>query len=481
MISPRATVPLVLLLLSGCMVGPDYTPPQAALPTKFGEGGPKSNGNVTQAPWWNAFRDSRLNGYVNEGLAQNLTVLQAVERINAAEANVIIAGAGGFPQLTTSADATISGTAGGLRQTSGSIKSYGGGATASWLLDFWGQVRRSRESATAQLGAAYANVDVARLALLNDVVSTYIDARFFQERIAISRENLKSRRDTLELTKFQLEAGAASRLDVVQAEGLVNSTLSEIPPLEINLRVAIHRLSTLLGLPASTLMADMLKGAPQPVARYNVNSGIPADLIRNRPDIRQAELQLASATADIGVAESQLFPTIQLSGAISPGHSSGPLQSGWLSPWSFGPTLVLPILDGGALRANVDIATSSARQQYLVWKQTVLSAVEEVENALAAVKRDVQTEQALRATVRSNQEALELSTASYKDGASSLLDVLDAQRNVSDSQALLAAAIQQTARDFVALNVAIGGGYAPAGAPVANPTGVSAATAIPKT
>lgn len=483
MISPRATVPLVLLLLSGCMTGPDYTPAQTPLPAKFGEGSTKSNGDVAQATWWHAFHDTRLNGYVNEGLSQNLSVLQAIERINAAEANVTIAASGGLPQLDANADATINGQAGGLRVTSDTNKSYGGGLTASWLLDFWGQIRRSKESAIASLDAAYANVDVARLALLNDVVSTYIDARFFQERLAISKENLKSRRDTLELTQFQLEAGAASRLDVVQAEGLVNSTLSEIPPLEINFRVAVHRLSTLLGLPASTLIADMQKGAPQPVATYNVNAGIPADLIRNRPDIRVAERQLAAATADIGVAESQLYPTIALSGAISPSHSSGVTQPGWLSPWSFGPTLVLPILNGGSLRANVDIANSTARQQYLVWKQTVLSAVEEVENALAAVKRDVQTQQALRATVKSNQEALELSTASYKDGASSLLDVLDAQRNVSAAQANLAAAIQQTARDFVALNVAIGGGYAPApsGGPVAKNKSVSAGAAIPKT
>lgn len=461
MISLRVTVPLALLLLSGCVTGPDHTPPQTPLPVKFGEGGLKSDGEVASIAWWTAFSDTRLNGYVQEGLNQNLTVLQALERITSAQANVVVAGSGSLPALTTSADASVSGQTGELRTQSSSTRTVGGTVGASWLLDLFGEFRRSKESALASLDAAYANTDVAKMALLSDLVSTYIDVRFFQERLAIAKDNLKSRRDTLDLTKFQLEAGAASRLDVVQAEGLVNSTLSEIPPLEINFRVSAHHLATLLGKPASALIAELQRGAPQPVARRNVNAGVPADLIRNRPDVRAAERQLAAATASIGVAEAQLYPSISLSGNISPSLTRGPGGNGALGTWSFGPTLVLPIFDGGARRANVDISNSAAREQYLVWKQTVLEGIEDVENAIAAVKRDVQTVAALRATVKSYQEALELSTASYKDGASSLLDVLDAQRSVSTAQANLAAAVQQTARDYVALNVAIGSGYAP--------------------
>ncbi len=215
----------------------------------------------------------------------------------------------------------------------------------------------------------------------------------------------------------------------------------------------------------------------QPIYRAGIISGIPADLIRNRPDIRVAERNLAAAVANIGVAQSQLYPTIALSGAISPSwvNPAGG-KGGGLTTWSFGPTLTLPIFDGGRLRANVDIARSDAKTQYLAWKQTVLHAVEEVANALAAVRRDAQTVEALRANVKTTQESLELSTASYKDGASSLLDVLDAQRNVSLADASLAAAIQQMAKDYVSLNVAIGGGYAPNGGP-ARGAGTTAASA----
>ncbi|WP_086998453.1 efflux transporter outer membrane subunit, partial [Rhizobium sullae] len=353
---------------------------------------------------------------------------------------------------------------GSERTRVGATNTTGGDANVSWLLDLFGQYRRSKESALASLDSAYASADVARLAFLQDLVSTYIDARFFQERIALSKANLQSRRETYDLTKFQLEAGAASRLDVVQAEGLVQSTQAEIPNLETNFRVSAHHIATLLGLPASALMAELQKGASQPIYRAGIISGIPADLIRNRPDIRVAERNLAAATANIGVAQSQLYPSISLSGAISPtwvNPAGG--SGGGLTTWSFGPTLSLPIFDGGRLRANVDIAKSDAKTAYLAWKAAVLNAVEEVENALSAVRRDAQTVEALRAQVKTTQESLELSTASYKDGASSLLDVLDAQRQVSLAQASLAASVQQMAKDYVSLNVAIGGGYAPGG------------------
>lgn len=461
--SIRVAAPLAMLFLAGCVSGPEHTPPETPLPQKFGEGSTKSTGDVTMAPWWTAFNDRRLDGLVQQGLSQNLDILQAMERITAAEANVVVAGSGALPNLTGSADETVSRTKGTddyASRTTDTTSTASGGLSISWLLDLFGQYKRAKESAEASVDAAYASADVARLAYLSDLATSYINARYYQERLAIARKNIASRRETLELTKLQLEAGAASRLDVVQAEGLVNSTLSELPGYETNFRKAAHHIATLLGLPASALVSDLQKGAPQPVAHRSVNAGVPADLIRNRPDIRQAERNLASAVAEIGVAEAQLYPTITLGGAITPSLLSTKSLAGSVTSWSFGPSLTLPILDGGRLRANVDIANSSAREQYLAWKATVLNAVEEVENALAAVNRDSRTVSALTATVRSYEEALSLSTASYKDGASSLLDVLDAQRSVATAQANLAQAVQQMAADYVALNVAIGGGYA---------------------
>ena len=462
MTSIRAAAPLVMLLLSSCVLGPDHKAPEITLPAKYAEGSVKSNGDVSQQAWWTAFNDTRLNGLIAKGLDQNLDILQALERINQAEANVISASANGLPSLTLSSQAGRSGVRGwsGGTETPASTAASGS-LDVSWLLDLFGRYKRSKESALASLDVAYANVDTARLSLLSSVASAYIDVRFYQERIALAQENLKSRRETLDLTKLQLEAGAASRLDVVQSEGLVNSTLADIPGLETSYRRAAHRVATLLALPASSLLNDLQRGAGQPVARINPKSGVPADLIRNRPDIRAAERQLAAAVASIGVAESQLYPSISLGGSITPAYTrvAGGSESGRLS-WSFGPSLNLPIFDGGQLRANLSSRESQAREAYLAWKQTVLGAVEEVENALAAITRDGRAVAAQRATVASYQEALQLATASYRDGASSLLDVLDAQRQVSSAQANLAAAIQQQAQDYVTLSVAIGGGYA---------------------
>ncbi|MFB9953489.1 efflux transporter outer membrane subunit [Rhizobium puerariae] len=462
MLSIRVVAPLTMLLLSGCVVGPDHKAPEIALPGKFAEAGATSNGDVSQVAWWKAFNDSRLNGYVQTGLGQNLDVLQALERINSAQANVIVAGAGALPSLTVSGGNTTSKTNTSPDSASDVRTSVtSGNLDASWFLDLFGLYRRSKEGALASLDAAYASADVARLSLISQVAAAYIDVRYYQERIAIARQNLESRRETLNLTKLQLEAGAASRLDVVQSEGLVNSTLAEIPGLETQFHRSAHRIATLLALPASSLVTELQKGAHQPVARFNTKAGIPADLIRNRPDIRAAERQLASAVAQIGVAEAQLYPSITLGGSITPRYNAiaGSLDTRSLT-WSFGPQLSLPIFDGGRLRGNVKIAESSARESYLAWKQTVLDAVEEVENALAAVARDRRTVDAYRNTVKSYQEALQLATASYRDGASSLLDVLDAQRQVSTAQASLAQAVQQVAQDYVSLNVAIGGGYA---------------------
>lgn len=468
MVSIRAAAPLVMLLLSGCVVGPDHTAPEITLPSKFAEAKAKSNGDVSTDQWWTAFNDTRLNGYVKQGLDQNLDILQAMERINQAEADVISAGAGGLPALTLGTQAERSG-ARGLRGSPGTTPtlSVSGGLEGSWLLDFFGLYRRSKEAAIAQLGAADAAVDTARLSLLSQVASAYIDVRYYQESIALARATLKSRNETLSLTKLQLDAGAASRLDVVQSESQVNLTLATIPGLETQYRQAAHRVATLLGMPASSLLGELQRGARQPVARFNARAGVPADLVRNRPDIRAAERTLAAAVANIGVAEASLYPSISLSGSISPSYlrRNGGSDNHLLS-WSFGPALNLPIFDGGQLRANLSASESAAREAYLAWKQTVLNAVEEVENALAAVTRDSRTVAANRATVASSQEALTLATASYRDGASSLLDVLDAQRNVSDAQTSLASAIRQMALDYVSLSVAMGGGYAYGKAPV---------------
>jgi multidrug efflux system outer membrane protein len=468
----RTLLPLSLLLLSGCVVGPDYKAPETALPAKFSESRAQQAENITLNPWWESFRDRRLNDLVHEGMGENLSVLQALERITAARENVTIAGAGGLPSLVGTGGATASGQDGSyLRRTttndSASSRTLSAGLDASWLLDFFGQYRRSREAANASLDAAYNDVNVARLAYLSDLVASYVDARYYQEALALSRKNLTSRRETLKLTTDIKEAGAASNLEVLQAEGLVNQTLADLPGLETGFHQAANHIATLLGVPATTVTGSLIKGSAQPMPRYATRTGIPADLIRNRPDIRAAERRLQAATASIGIAEAQLYPSIELGGTIGASRTFSSAATGNLTSWSFGPTLALPIFNGGALKAQVKVARSEADEQYLVWKQTVLGAIEEVENAQTALHRDSQTVAALRKVVQSYEQALSLARESYRGGASTVLDVLDAERNVASARLSLASAIRQLARNYVALNVAIGGG-AEIGAPAAS-------------
>lgn len=464
MLSLRNTIPLAMLLLTGCVVGPDHSAPVAQLPEKFSEGSQVSNGNIASAAWWTAFNDNRLNSYVSTGLAQNLDILQALERIAQADASVTSETAGSLPSLGLEASHTVRGAVDDV-----SITNLSSGSTAaSWLLDLFGQYRRTKEAALANLDRAYATADVQRLTTASAIAAAYVDVRYYQARLAIARQNLSSRRETLDLTKLQLDAGAASRLDVVKSEGLVNNTLAEMPALETQFRRAAHRLATLIGQPADTLVKELQKGAPQPVARSIPRSGVPADLIRNRPDIRAAERALAAAVAKVGVAESALYPSITLSGSITPSYTN--LNNGTsssLTSWGFGPSLKLPIFDGGRIKANISSAEAQAREAYLAWKSTVLKAIEEVQNGIVAINRDKRTEDARRKALASAREALNLATSSYKDGASSLLDVLDAQREVSSAQAAVAAAVQQTAQDYIALSTALGGGYATGVKPVA--------------
>ncbi|OLP57357.1 nodulation protein NodT [Rhizobium rhizosphaerae] len=480
----KTLLPLSLLLLSGCMVGPNYQEPPAVLPAKFSRGSSAAD-NVVMNPWWQAFRDKKLDSLMTRGMNENLSVKQALERINQANANVIIAGAGALPSLNSSSSATVQGQDGSLvrRQSNGQrdhseTKTATTSLPASWLLDLFGQYRRSVESANATLDAAYDNIGTARLAYLSDLATSYIDARYNQEALALARKSLESRRETLKLTNDIREAGAASSLDVVQAEGLVNSTLAELPAYESGFNVAANHIATLLGLPAASITSELTRSSGQPSPRYNTKVGIPADLIRNRPDIRAAERNLAAATAEIGVAEAQLYPSLSLAGSISASRTLTNAVQGNVGAWSFGPDLVIPIFNGGRLRANVEVQRSAAQVAYLTWKQTVLKAVEDVENALISLKNNYETVAALRKVVASSEQALGLARESYRGGATSLLDVLDAERTLSQSRIQLAAAIRSLAANYVSLNVAIGGGSAIAvpvrGAPVVARTTVVA-------
>lgn len=459
--TPSARLPKLLLaasvaaLLAGCS-SIAYQKPTMAVSATF-SASPKATASVDNSnrAWWKAFRDDRLSRLIERGLAENLSIAQAVERINEANAGMIGAGATVLP----SASGTVTGRESGGSGASTSSVSYG--ASASWVLDLFGQYANSRKAAVANLDAAYFSADTARLTFLSELTNAYIDLRYYQESLALTRSSLATRKQTLELTQVLLSNGAGSQLDVLQAQSALDAASLQLPSLELGFVRSLNRLATLTAQSTATIERDLQKGAPQPWPRAKVNAGIPADLIRQRPDIQATERALLAATANAGIAEAQMYPSITLSGNIQLASLAG----GSTTSWGFGPTLNLPFLDGGRAKANHQAALSKVNQAYLSWQSAVRGAIEETENALAAVRRDGRSIDAASKVSDSALRQLELARKSYEEGQGQILDVLNAERGLFDARAQLASSTRQYASNYVLLNVAIGGGIAalPAG------------------
>lgn len=431
------------VLLAGCA---SFSVPGAdmALPTKYASSTSSRPADNTTTAWWLSFRDQRLNALIERGLGQNLSIAQAVERINEANAGMISAGASVVPTTSGTGSARVA-----QEGTSSPATSASYSGNVSWVLDLFGQYKNERIAASASLDAAYRSADTARLTFLSEVASAYIDMRYYQETLALTRSSLATRRETLELTKTLEASGAGSQLDVLQAQSALDSASLQLPSLELGFIRSVNRLATLTAQSASEIERDLQKGAPQPWPRTKVNAGIPADVVRQRPDIQAAERNLTAAGARAGVAEAQMYPSITLSGNIQLSQAAG---------WSFGPTVNLPFLDGGRAKGSFKAAESQANQAYLSWQVAVRGAIEEVENALAAVRRDARSIDGATSVVSIAQQTLDAAQKIYEAGQGDIRDVLNAERTLVDARGQLASATQQYARNYVTLNVAIGGG-----------------------
>ncbi|RPD36969.1 efflux transporter outer membrane subunit [Candidatus Liberibacter solanacearum] len=443
---------ILVVLLAGCAVGPEYTKPQMPrLPTQFSIGKSKSLINVDTLKWWESFNDTCLNKLVNIALQQNLTILQATERINSAKENILAVKADLFPSLQTSVS----------NQIIPKLDTNSTGRLHSdWKIDLFGQKRRM-ESALANFDSVYAQSEIAKLTIIAKLISTYIDARHFQERISIAHKILDLYKRNLKLTRLKLFEGAISKLPLIKLEAELKSIESEIPNLEKGFRVNVHNISTLLGHSATDFLAyiQKIKKPFQPNLYMKINIGIPADLIRNRPDIRYREKNIADSIAKIGIAKADLYPAISLNGFISLAHDN--ISPGYHSGWSFGPKLYVPIFDGQKIRSNIRRAESFAHEQYIAWQETVLNAVKEVEDALISINQDKKVVTALQNIVELYKQAMSLSAISYRQGKYSLIDLLDIQKTTAKAEVNLSIAKRQLAKSYVDLYVAIGSGYNP--------------------
>ena len=445
----HAILSVSLSFLAACSgVGPDYAPPTIALADSFVEGGSAQKGETTQIQWWTDLNDRKLNDIVTQGLGQNLSVHAALQAANSAQANARAAGVtnqiGGDLSASTYRVDVDADTVGLLPDTFRSATLSAGSALAG--------IDRRQEQALAALDAADLDVGTARLAYLSSVVGAYIDARYYQERLELTRQSIANNRRILEIVQRERDIGQAAELNVAQAKAQLSNVSAQLPTLEAAFLASVYGIATLVSEPAGPLLKNMQAGAPQPTPKTSPRIGTPANLLRNRPDIRATERRYAAAVASIGVAEAKLYPTLALSGTISlDGDNGGSL---------FGPSLTLPVFSRGALKDRRDAVTATAQQAEILWRASVEQAVQDVQSAQSAYRLSRQKVTRLREAVSANRTAFDLTEKAYQDGAIELLDLLEAELALTQTRGLLAQAVQQNAANWLRLQIATGSGWA---------------------
>jgi multidrug efflux system outer membrane protein len=455
---------LMLLIVTGCAtVGPDYVKPATPLSATWNselKGGliAEEMNPQTLAGWWTTLNDPKLSILMDRAVSGNLDLKKARSRIREARARRGIAKADLLPALDAAGSATWSHTS----KDTGTGKSnelYTANFDAGWELDIFGGVRRSVEAAEADLQASEENMRDVLVSLLVEVALNYIDVRTSQVQISVAEANLEAQRETYQLTQWRYEAGLSDELAVQQARYSLENTRSLIPALRTALEEAMNRIAVLMGEQPGNVHAELEKGEPIPVTPLNVAVGMPADLLRRRPDVRQAERELAAQTARIGVATADLYPKFMLNGSIGLETLSLSNLSSGTSTFSGGPGISWAIFRGGAIRQNIEVQSALQEQSLIAYEASILTALEEVENALVAYVEVQHRRQSLSEATQAAQKAVELAQHKYQGGLTDFNNVLDAQRSLLSFQEQLAQSEGNVASNLVRLYKALGGGW----------------------
>ncbi len=457
----------LVLLLAGCAVGPNYIPPKVSVPDNWSEQQDKANTRSDAiVQWWKTFNDSELDSLVAQAVKSNLDLLIAEARIREARAQRGVVSADLWPSINAPTSYTRS------RRSLGNSaippfapverNLYQVGFDARWEIDLFGGKRRAVEAANADIGAAVEDQRDVMVTLLAEVARNYIEARGFQQRLKIARNNIQLQQETVTITNSQFNAGLVGELNVTQAEALLATTQSQVPALESSLKQAIHRIGILLGQKPGTLLMELIKEASIPVASTTaVPIGLPSDLLRHRPDVRHAERELAAATARIGVATADLFPKFSLTGnfGLQSQNVNTLTKIGTSRLWSVGPTVSLPIFDAGRIRANIYVQNERQEQALLTYEKAVLTSLEDVENALVAYATEQVRRHNLVKAVNANRRAVELANELFTKGLANFLNVLDAERSLYKSEDDLVQSDRTVSLNLVILYKALGGGW----------------------
>ena len=463
-------------LVSGCMVGPDFVKPDAQVEEGWLQ---QHNQTIKSEPtdfseWWSVFNDPVLDNLIEIASRQNLDLQNAGLRILEARAQLGIAVGFQYPQTQQiGGEANANQLSENAPNGAGADKffyNYQFGFDAAWELDFWGRFRRGVESANASLYTTLANYDDILVSLIAEVARTYFDIRTFEQRLVFARENVSLQEESLDVAAARFEFGAESELDVSQAKALLKQTQATIPPLEASLRQAKNALAILLGI-LPTEVQDIL-GPPKPIptAPIEVAVGIPAELLRRRPDIRLAEFQAAVQSAQIGIAKADLYPSFSLVGSIGLQSSdkggvlsnranfSDLFTSGGIT-YFFGPSFQWPIFNYGRLKNNVRVQDARFQQLVVNYQNTVLRAFQDVEDATVGFLRTQEQTGFLSESVKHYRRSVELSLIQYSEGLTTYQRVIDAQRNLAEQEDTFASATGSVGTNLIALYKALGGGW----------------------
>lgn len=452
---------LILLLLAGCAVGPDYERPKTEAPPAWGEKADTAAADLSK--WWTLFNDPALDRLVDRAVTSNHDLRIAAGRVKEARGQLgVVVG-----QLLPEIDVT--GSVARQRQSPNALQfpindlyttRYKAGFEASWEIDLFGAVQRGYEAASADYESWVENHRNVLVVLLGEVARNYVGLRGNQLLVGVLRQNVASARDTEQITQARLAAGVATSLDASRSEALRASAESAIPQVEAAIKQTIHRLSVLTGASPEALASELEATAPIPSAPPRVVVGLPSELLLRRPDVRQAERRLASSTALIGVATAELYPRISLTGAFGLDSLSTSDFFKWQSrAWALGPSIRWPIFAGGRLRAQIAVQDAQAEQALAAYEKSVLLALEDVENALVAYLREGDRRRSLEEAVAANRRSVALADDLYRKGLTSFIDVLDAQRALYLTEADLARSQADVTLDLVALYKALGGGW----------------------
>lgn len=475
-VTPKLAIYMLLFLaitFAGCKaVGPDYVKPAPGpegtwhAPMQQGLSGNPADPELL-AQWWTRLNDPVLTDLISTAVENNLDVRLALERIRQYRLLKGIEAADKLPAINASGGASWTGTS-NEEGTGAVIKSYSSGLDASWEVDLFGRIQRSIEAADASLAAQQEALRDALVSLVADLADSYIDVRTAQIRLSVVRQSIASQTESFRLTQWQNQAGLTDELDVHQARYSLESAKAQIPALESTLAEAMNQVAVLSGLAPGTLNEKLTDPKPLPLLPSSIAVGLPADALRRRPDIREAEYELIAQTAQVGVATADLYPSLTLSGSIGvDALSPAQLIDNALDPshWarSLAASLSHTLFDAGSIRKNIEVRNSLQEQALIQYEAAILSALEEVENALVAyVKEQIRLK---HLTVAAEQALIaeDLSQKKYQSGLVDFTTVLTSQQTVLSYQNDLATSQGTCVSNLIILYKVLGGGWPPAG------------------